>query len=124
MSVQGEECIGFIVHLHLHIGTPQVNRRETLASTERGEDIVDAWQWILVHFGLRIDYHFEVSTDADGAILLGYWDNRRGPVTVRNFCQNSVLFQAVKLETDSVTQRIGQIEALPSKTLVEHNRGA
>ena len=42
-----------------------VNIREMLAATERGEDIVDARQWILVHFELRIDCHFEVSTDAD-----------------------------------------------------------
>ena len=65
VSVQSEERLGFIVHLHLQIGTPQVNLREMLATTERGEDIVDAWQWILVHFELRIDCHLEVSTDAD-----------------------------------------------------------
>ena len=44
VSVQGEESLGFIVHLHLQIGTPQVNLREMLAATEGGEDIVNAWQ--------------------------------------------------------------------------------
>ena len=65
VGVQVEERLGFIVHLHLQIGTPQVNLRKMLATTERGEDIVDAWQWRPVHFELQIDCHIEVSTDAD-----------------------------------------------------------
>ena len=119
VSVQGEECLGFIIHLHLQIGTPQVNLREMLAATKRGEDIVDALQGILVHLQLCIDCHLEVSTYADCAVLLRYWDNRHGPVTVRNFRQNSVLFQTV---TDSVAAH--RAEALPSTTLVEHHRRA
>ena len=98
-----------------------------LPATERGKDIVGAWQWILVHFELRIDCHLVVSTDADSAVLLGYWDNRRGPVTVRNFRQNSFLFQAVKFKTDSVTQRIGQrpcLQKLCSSTIAEREMSA
>ena len=76
-----------------------------LAATERDEDIVDAWQWILIHLELWIDCHLEVSTYADWAVFLGYLDNRCGLVTVRNCHENSVLLQAVLFETDSVTHR-------------------
>ena len=112
VCVQRQELLGLFIHLHLEVGTSQVDLGEMFSTTKRGENVVDPWQRILVHLQLRVYSNFEVPANSDRSILLRNRDDRCRPVAVSDLGENSIFLQSVEFLANSVTHGIGQRSCL------------
>ena len=90
---QGEERLGFIVHLHLQISTPQVNLREMLVAKIILSSMRGGGYWSTLSCGLTVTFKSQqmgTEPSFSGIRTTGVAQSK-----CKTFPQNSVLFQAV-----------------------------